>query len=93
MKNDTIHRRLFAGVAQLVEQLIRNQQVTGSSPVTSSMNPLFLGDFLFLSHYTTFFSISQLKYEKEGEKNSFSTDFSLTKGFLFAIIKAVKTQA
>ena len=25
-----------AGVAQLVEQLIRNQQVTGSSPVTSS---------------------------------------------------------
>ena len=27
---------LFAGVAQLVEQLIRNQQVTGSSPVTSS---------------------------------------------------------
>ena len=28
---------LFAGVAQLVEQLIRNQQVTGSSPVTSSI--------------------------------------------------------
>ena len=28
--------QLFAGVAQLVEQLIRNQQVTGSSPVTSS---------------------------------------------------------
>ena len=27
---------MFAGVAQLVEQLIRNQQVTGSSPVTSS---------------------------------------------------------
>ena len=34
-----------AGVAQSVEQLIRNQQVTGSSPVTSSINsggkPLF----------------------------------------------------
>ena len=27
---------LFAGVAQLVEQLIRNQQVAGSSPATSS---------------------------------------------------------
>ena len=26
----------FAGVAQLVEQLIRNQQVAGSSPATSS---------------------------------------------------------
>ena len=28
---------LRAGVAQLVEQLIRNQQVAGSSPATSSM--------------------------------------------------------
>ena len=27
-----------AGVAQLVEQLIRNQQVAGSSPATSSIN-------------------------------------------------------
>ena len=27
---------LFAGIAQSVEQLIRNQQVAGSSPVTSS---------------------------------------------------------
>ena len=27
---------LFAGVAQSVEQLIRNQQVSGSSPLTSS---------------------------------------------------------
>ena len=26
----------FAGVAQLVEQLIRNQQVVGSSPISSS---------------------------------------------------------
>ena len=26
----------YAGVAQSVEQLIRNQQVAGSSPVTSS---------------------------------------------------------
>ena len=36
IKSVTIIRRLNAGVAQLVEQLIRNQQVTGSSPVTSS---------------------------------------------------------
>ena len=28
----------YAGVAQLVEQLIRNQQVAGSSPATSSIN-------------------------------------------------------
>ena len=28
----------FAGVAQSVEQLIRNQQVSGSSPLTSSMS-------------------------------------------------------
>ena len=27
----------FAGVAQLVEQLIRNQQVSGSSPVVGSL--------------------------------------------------------
>ena len=28
-----------AGVAQLVEQLIRNQQVIGSSPIAGSRNP------------------------------------------------------
>jgi hypothetical protein len=32
----------FAGVAQLVEQLIRNQQVTGSSPV-AGFNSIVLG--------------------------------------------------
>ena len=31
---------IFAGVAQLVEQLIRNQQVAGSSPTTSSTKNL-----------------------------------------------------
>ena len=31
-----------AGVAQLVEQLIRNQQVMGSSPITSSKNRMHL---------------------------------------------------
>ena len=29
----------YAGIAQSVEQLIRNQQVAGSSPVTSSSSP------------------------------------------------------
>ncbi len=30
----------FADVAQLVEQLIRNQQVNGSSPFVGSITPL-----------------------------------------------------
>ena len=34
IENEVLTRR--AGVAQSVEQLIRNQQVAGSSPVTSS---------------------------------------------------------
>ena len=33
------HSTRCAGVAQLVEQLICNQQVRGSSPFTSSMKP------------------------------------------------------
>ena len=32
------HNKTYAGVAQLVEQLICNQQVAGSSPITSSTN-------------------------------------------------------
>lgn len=35
-----------AGVAQLVEQLIRNQQVTGSSPVTSSNGSILIMSML-----------------------------------------------
>ena len=44
-------RRTNAGVAQLVEQLICNQQVAGSSPITSSTNkrtilcPFHMGEF------------------------------------------------
>ena len=34
-----------AGVAQLVEQLIRNQQVMGSSPIISSKGSVFSGLF------------------------------------------------
>ena len=34
-----------AGVAQLVEQLICNQQVGGSSPSTSSITQLNMGEF------------------------------------------------
>ncbi len=36
---------IFAGVAQLVEQLIRNQQVAGSSPATSSKKSPKIIDF------------------------------------------------
>ena len=40
--------RQFATVAQLVEQLIRNQQVRGSSPLSSCLEPLiFKGFFVF----------------------------------------------
>ena len=37
----------FANVAQSVEQLIRNQQVMGSSPIISSKISDSFGDFLF----------------------------------------------
>ena len=42
------YNALGAGMAQLVEQLIRNQQVAGSSPATSSKKA---------GHLTCFFSI------------------------------------
>lgn len=35
-KNFAERKQIYAGVAQLVEQLIRNQQVGGSIPPTSS---------------------------------------------------------
>ena len=53
-KSDRIHKRLFAGVAQLVEQLIRNQQVTGSSPVTSSKRKALLAK-CFCYFYWSFY--------------------------------------
>ncbi len=37
-RNDTIGEEI-ADVAQLVEQLIRNQQVIGSSPIVGSRHP------------------------------------------------------
>ena len=46
------YNALGAGMAQLVEQLIRNQQVAGSSPATSSKKILVLRDkdfFIFFS--------------------------------------------
>ena len=47
----SIINKLCAGVAQVVVQLIRNQQVAGSSPFTSSkQNPLSQeGGFYFLN--------------------------------------------
>ena len=38
----------YACVAQLVVQLIRNEQVAGSSPVTSSKKPPIQGGFLYI---------------------------------------------
>ena len=44
-KCGTLFKLYFATVAQLVEQLIRNQQVAGSSPASSSMEALELQRF------------------------------------------------
>ena len=38
----------YAGIAQLVEQLIRNQQASGSSPLTSSKNAPCLTRSIFV---------------------------------------------
>ena len=46
-----------AGVAQLVEQLIRNQQVTGSSPVTSSN-----GSILVIENAAFYFCTEEVLY-------------------------------
>ena len=50
----SVFANFFAGIAQLVEQRIRNAQVVGSSPIPSSISlvpvmrlcELFGGDFL-----------------------------------------------
>ena len=47
--NTAVEQKTLAGVAQLVEQLIRNQQVAGSSPATSSKKFSFFGTRIFLS--------------------------------------------
>ena len=52
----TLKEARFASVAQSVEQLIRNQQVAGSSPATSSRNPRKSKDFRgFSLLYVRFF--------------------------------------
>ena len=38
----------YAGIAQSVEQLIRNQQASGSSPLTSSIKSVSCSDGLFV---------------------------------------------
>ena len=48
-----------AGLAQLVEQLIRNEQVTGSSPAASSIEikaPEVFGGFFAVGGSSVFFS-------------------------------------
>ena len=44
----TIPKNQYAGIAQLVEQLIRNQQASGSSPLTSSKNAPCLTRSIFV---------------------------------------------
>ena len=41
----------YADVAQSVEQLIRNQQVAGSSPAISSMSSVQKGFYIRLLHH------------------------------------------
>ncbi len=41
---------IFAGMAQLVEQRIRNAQVVGSSPTTSSKRHLWVSFFMYDGH-------------------------------------------
>ena len=41
-----LSQNIYAGIAQLVEQLIRNEQAAGSSPITSSTKKHPLGVFL-----------------------------------------------
>ena len=70
----------YAGVAQLVEQLIRNEQAVGSSPFTSSTSeqvtlvPIFL--FKKISHLIrcSFFAkrYSCICYECESPKKTFN---------------------
>ena len=43
-----LQKKLNAGVAQLVEQLICNQQVVGSNPIAGSRNSLFLFCFIII---------------------------------------------
>ena len=45
--------KMYATVAQSVEQLIRNQQVAGSSPASSSNKKrLFLGTFFYCTYWS-----------------------------------------
>ena len=70
-------RRLFrleyAGIAQSVEQLIRNEQVAGSSPITSSKkNGLsfridrFFNSFLFAVTYKKANAVKRVLYPVQG---------------------------
>ena len=53
----------FAGMAQLVEQLIRNQQVAGSSPATSSKKSTCIKQVLFLTEFAVLRQVKGLRRE------------------------------
>ena len=58
----------FANVAQSVEQLIRNQQVMGSSPIISSKISDSFGDFLFCGEPLRINRSAHLLFRSENRK-------------------------
>jgi hypothetical protein len=69
-KRYVLQRR--ADVAQLVEQLIRNQQVIGSSPIVGSMSPSKMNRFLNFSRHNQGVSHAQVRavcQTWEGKRN------------------------
>ena len=65
----------FAGVAQLVEQRIRNAQVMGSSPFTGSkhfsfiFSPRLLAGFFVLGYQFVFFCDTPIKISRQNTSN------------------------
>ena len=55
--NFLIFAKIFASLAQLVEQLIRNEQVVGSSPIGGSKN--------FINSYTSGYCNNSLNHRPE----------------------------
>ena len=78
-----IWKRCYATVAQLAEQLIRNQQVAGSSPACSSKNGISFGNvpFFVLQRMIT-------KYNKSGGEASALIDSTWWDLFL-SIVKRI----
>ncbi len=69
-------QQIFASLAQLVEQLIRNEQVVGSSPIGGSSDcgweiaDCGIGDFGFIINFATVRKIRNHKSEIRNNKNA-----------------------